>query len=185
MLTSAVTAVFLLFPLLLSLKLRAKEHDNNGIAMRITLLGFTLYRGVVELRLKNGVLPQIFEIRRRRERLVWSPGMKKGKTGIFFRAAKHVFIIKKFDLDLKTGTGDAAASVLLCGVLDIAADILAHTLSKRLKNAKVNILPDFEKTGVEFTLDCIIVFRVADIIKKVFSLKRKAIIKNASNRKHT
>lgn len=174
----------LILPIFFTLKLKVQENSEKSVKMIITLLGFILYSGTVELRFKNGILPEIYEVRKKSERLVYRPGMKRGKSGIFFRAAGRVFIVKKFDLMLRVGTQDAACSALICGLLCILADIGAGITGKRLKSAKVDIRPDFEKTGVDFKLNCIILFRVADIIKKVFTIL-KGGKKNAPNRKHT
>ncbi len=186
-----ILSLVLVFPVFFKLKLIIKDTGGNGIYFRLSLLGFTLYRAVFKINIKNFISPEIYETRKGKTRLVFSfknlrSSKKKKKhskeKNVFKRTFLRVFIVDRLYLRLEIGTGDAAASTLICGILQSVFDIGARYLNKRLVSGTIDIMPQFEKTGINFFIDCIINVRMADIIREV--LFKKGGGKNAPNRKH-
>lgn len=84
---------------------------------------------------------------------------------------------------LKQGTGDAAQTGLICGLLWSAAGILVTTISRYLRvfSKEIRIVPCFDKSIFEVQASCIFHVRLVHIIvvlKKIYfmkySIKRKA-----------
>lgn len=82
----------------------------------------------------------------------------------------------ELNIRLKQGTGDAAQTGLICGLLWAAAGILVTWLSRYLKTFKkgIKISPCFEKSIFEVEACCIFHVRLVHIIvvlKKIFLMK--------------
>lgn len=182
-------AVILIFPIFVRLKL-ALEDTDGGVYMRVSLLSLTIYRAVFSVKIKNYVYPEIYETRKGKTKLIFPPEKprvskkKKSKTHEkLIKAVLRAFKVKRLFLRINIGVGDAAADALICGIFNIILDIGAKLLGKRLLAGRAEAVPQFEKTGFNFKLDCIITISMANIIREV--LFKKGGGANAPNRKHT
>lgn len=95
-------------------------------------------------------------------------------------------------IKLKQGTGDAAQTGLICGLLWSASGILAAWLSRHLRilNNDIQIVPCFDKSVFEVKASCIFHVRLVHIIvvlKKIYLMKysMKAKAKKKSKTKKT
>jgi uncharacterized protein YjhX (UPF0386 family) len=82
----------------------------------------------------------------------------------------------ELDIKLKQGTGDAAQTGLICGLLWSAAGIFTSYISRYLKTVskRINIVPCFNKKIFEVDASCIFHVRLVHIIvvlKKIYYMK--------------
>ncbi len=88
---------------------------------------------------------------------------------------KHEIHVE-LDIRLRQGTGDAAQTGIICGLLWSAAGILATYISRYLKTVKkkISITPCFSKKIFEVDASCIFHVRLVHIIvvlKKIYYMK--------------
>ncbi len=182
---AAAVLLLLLIPLIVPVYVRIEDSCGKRARLVIRFLGFTLFKASFFLYVKNNINPQLLMRNKRRTRVAFdlkSP-LHKRKKNIFLSAIRRVFYIKLLDLTLFIGTGDAAATSLLCGSIQNAAAQARGVFSRRIARANVLVSPDFEKKAFSFRLRCIIRVRSADIIRELIHMKGGK--KNASDRKHT
>lgn len=95
------------------------------------------------------------------------------------------------NIELRHGTGDAAQTGLLCGLLWSAAGIVAAWLSRHVKISEndIKIIPCFDKKIFEVRASCIFNVRLVHIIvvlKKIYlmkySMKMKAKMKSKAKK---
>lgn len=102
---------------------------------------------------------------------------KKKKLNIRFilrlvRSVVKTIQLQKFYLRLVLGTGDAANSAMLCGLVYAVAGTVVGISSgfmKEISNVKIESTPDFTKDIFKGDFSCIFFVKTADIISSVFS----------------
>lgn len=160
-----------------------RSDEKKYIYLRLRLLSVPVFRRIFFLRLKNYIHPELFTVKK--GRLVPMKQKKKrkkrGRAQIDWRALLSRLEIERLRAELTIGTGDAAQTALAAGILENAAGTALRLLLGSREGAQVRVLPNFEKEAFFMKADCIIKFRLADII---LILIKKRGLKHAPNRKH-
>ena len=193
----AVSIAILLF-LMPAVRLKASEDMTADTLLskktarlisfnaKISISGITVYDTVIAVRIRNLQL-ELYEIKNGTARKIM-PVKKRKKETFFTHILKKALLrslrIKKLGLNIRIGTGNAAATALSCGALGVIIDALIALSQGRVPREKIIITPDFDKAHLKLNIDCIIRTRIADIIREVIKQLMKGGKKNASIGKH-
>ena len=167
--------------------LTEKEARLISFNAKISIAGITVYDTVIAVRIRNLVRLELYEIKNGTARKIM-PVKKRKKETFFTHILKKALLrslrIKKLGLNIRIGTGNAAATALSCGALGVIIDALIALSQGRVPHEKIIITPDFDKAHLKLNIDCIIRTRIADIIREVIKQLMKGGKKNASIGKH-
>lgn len=176
----ALTA-FIFLPI--SMQIRTVEGRERFFRVRIRVLGVTCYTLTFALRLRDGIFPELLRVYKTGYKKVFT--IRNIKFGSERHRSKryllHVGAVKKLNIQLLIGTEDAAMTAFLCGLADIAADVLAKWKHRKIDSMKFVAQPVFNRPALCLRLNCIITTKIAHIIREYF----KEVKQHASNRKHS
>jgi len=179
--------IFLLFLLpvvaLLLVKIKFKitsvENRTGFFTLEVYLLFIRVYKAVFYIHFRHYVRLEIIKVKRRGFKKTYSQSSGRNERTIaVFRLIKSGDV-QEFNLCLRVGTGDAAFTAILCGILSSAIQSVCRITG--LPTEKVEVRPNFINFALEIFLIGIFRFSFADIIIRFFKEKRR---KYASNRKH-
>lgn len=149
------------------IKLVADTPQKNTLRLRFHILGVVFWRLTLYFRFKNGV--EVWRIGRKVcIKTVKREGKSSSQEKIVGLLSKSN--VKKFELMLKLGVGDAAADALICGTLRVIVSSVLTVLG--FKNFVLRVIPDFNNTSFEVNLSCIITMRLANIIRILLKERR-------------
>ena len=136
------------------------EEGRRGVVhIRIRFLGVPIYRMLYCVRFWHVSSLHLIQI-------------KKHSVRYFpLRPSAFLGYLRRLDVRLRLGTGDAAQTAILCGQITQAGEVLRQTAG--VPQASLCVQPDFDREGATLGVHGIVCFRIAEIIGTILQEKRQ------------
>lgn len=173
--------LFLLLFCLCYLKLRIEVMWEDGeISVAAKLRKITVFRVKFLLRPGTGVYREKKKVC---ERVILKKKRRAEKhLKRILRAFLRAYRAEKVHMDILVGLDDAAQTAYVTGILRILLKNAICAGRLFCEDYRLQVAPEFSCRTLKIRLHCIIVFRIADIIRNM--IYRKGGKKHVSNRKH-
>ncbi len=161
------------------IELTPVEKKRGFFALQVYFLSIKVYKAVFYVRFRHYIRPEIIKVKRHGFKKIYSFTLRKRKRKVSVLRLLRPRDIRRLDVCITAGTGDAALTAILCGTLASAVHGMYQVLG--LKNATRQISPDFEKAVLNVSVFGIVRISIADSIVRFLKEKRR---KYASDRKY-
>ena len=172
--------VLILLVLFVNFKIQIKTVDNrkrNFIRLRFFYGSIPIYRLMLAFRLKNYINPQIYKIDKKYGfRKIYTGDTlfqlrKTPKTRFFKKTLRimRAFRWQKINIQLELGTGEAASTALICGSVQMLFNSIFAVNQNKIEEHSIMLYPQFNSIIFHLHLDCIIKFKLANIIREYLS----------------
>ena len=185
-----LSVVLALLALLLFCRVRLSvwpiPDRRNFYKLEIRLARILLYRAIFYVKMKHDIRLVVIKVKRHGFKVEYRFAVnerRKHRKNPIGKAIFKTMRIELLRLDLSVGTGDAAQTALLCGILETVFFTILKSIPRTSGVGEVHVLPDFENERFLLVIRGIISLRIADIIYRF--LKERGGEKNAPNRKHS
>lgn len=149
------------------------EEGRRGVMhIRIRFLGVPVYRMLYCVRFWHVSSLHLIQIKKHSAR--YFPlrlPRRKGKGKAKLRLSAFLGYLRRLDVRLRLGTGNAAQTAILCGQITQAGEVLRQTAG--VPQASLCVQPDFDREGATLGVHGIVCFRIAEIIGTILQEKRQ------------
>lgn len=174
----ALATAMLMMPIYVRIKLKKRKYQL--FIMRLFIGPFPITGLVAAIKINARSLPKAAVHFRKKLHIISAASISKKRkrkknSPEWTEAALTSSRIRSLMLRVGAGTGDAAKTAILCGILCIASDTakaLAEAYNDKLKGFVIDVLPYFDQKVFFIEGDCIICIKAADIIKKIKEQKQ-------------
>jgi len=193
-----IAAIILLLILMLCLKIQVEIKIIIKNGKNYSFIIMRIFRGLLRLRFNLSLIPSgissvKFTIRKTDSKMEKQSSVKDISRILMrsfdiyknyndqLRYMKSKMKVYNLSLQANIGTGDAAATALICGGTFAFFYTFAYFLKEKynLQNQQIVVVPNFQRPYMDLDLDCIINFKLGHIIiagMKVLTSKLEKVI---------
>ena len=152
--------------------LDAEEERRGVVHIRFFFWGLPVYRMLYCVRLWHVSCLHLIQIKKHSARYIpLHLPRRRGKGKRPLRLTAFFRYVRRLDVRLRLGTGDAAQTAMLCGWIGQAGEALRR--AAEMPQASLGVQPDFDREGVSLGIHGIVCFRIAEIIGTILREKRQ------------
>ncbi len=159
------------------LEVYSLAEKKGTVKLKVYFCGIRIYAALYYISMRHYIFPHIIQIKRNSFRYLSLRVEQKDIRKIMKISPRAFFKgIKRLQAKVVLGVGDAAYTALSCGALETAA--WGAIRIWQMPHTELQVLPDFEETGINLLVEGIFCLRVAEIIAIIIKEMRRNYASN-------